>query len=337
MATGVILPTTHVFDETGVLPENFIENEQRDLPNRDIRAVATRFGSFFADTMVMRDANGVVVPREKLQFALWNEELSAKTGKDCCGAVVILDKNIPAPVYVDYHCVGGPWGASNEHIIELFQQLQADNRPVAWPNIIGKPEGYKPAHHYQDIGDLYGAEYWVAALDRLAQAFLMGDSASHDEIFRYIDGLFTELKQEIVDLGANLKTYIDQQDAIRDDKITTVDNRVTAVRTEMLAKIQTEHDAQAIINTTLQNNITTVNNALTTHAARRDNPHVVTANQAGTYSQAQIDALIAGLNNSLNNFVKKNTAEELSLTSNSGILYAWVSGGWRPIWPPHWQ
>lgn len=211
MADVNINPTSHAYDETGVLPENYIENEQRDLANMNVRAAVTKYGAFFTETFVMRDGNGVIVPRDKYQFGLFHDILSGKIGKEICSAVVVLDKNVVAPIFVDYHCVGGPWGVSNERILELFNKLNGDDRPVSWPNILGKPDAYMPAHHLQDIGDLYGAEYFVAAMERLGQAFLMGDNASHDEIFRRIDENKNNADAAIADLQSQLNAHMADQ------------------------------------------------------------------------------------------------------------------------------
>lgn len=408
--TDIITPTTHVFDETGVLPENYIENEQRDLAVRNVRAVAARFGSFFVDGFRMRDANGFPVDPSKYKFALYRNVISAKLGKNVCSAVIITDPNVVAPVFIDYHCVGGPYGASNEHILELFNQLQTDDRPVNWPNILGKPDSYNPAHHFQDIGDLYGAEYWVEALERLADAFLMGDSASHDEIWRRMDQIRTEMLQAIADQNTSLKAYIDQHDAALQTNINTVDTRVTNVRQECLnasAAVDTRLtnvrqellNADSVINdritsvqqtlqtnintvdaritsvrqellnadgvindritsvqgtlqtninnvdsrvTTVQNNlqgqINSTNSTLAAHTSNTNNPHNTTANQTGTYNSGQIDGMIAAINNNLNgNFVKKNIAEELALTSSGGYIYCFMNGAWRAIWPAQWS
>lgn len=301
MADPNVLPPTHAFDETGTLPENFIENEQRPLALRNVRALATLFGSFFTESFAMRDANGVPVDPSKYQFGLFSELISEKTGKEVCGAVIVTDATVAAPVFIDYHCVGGPWGATNEQIIALFAQLNGDDRPVSWPNILGKPDAFVPAHHLQDIGDLYGAEYWVAAIDRLAQAYLMGDNASHDEIFRRIDQNRQDINDALAQLNTSLRQYIDQGDS------------------------------------NLQGKIDALTDVVDQHIANKLNPHQVTAAQAGTYTQAQIDQLLTGLNNALAGYVKKNVGEDLALTNSNGQLYAFLNGTYRLIWPPQWQ
>ena len=368
-----ITPVSHVFDETGTLAENYIENEQRDLAQRNVRALCTRYGSFFVDSVKLRDANGNPLVPSQYQFGLFAEDLTAKTGKEIAGAVIITDATVIAPVFIDYQCVGGPWGATNEQIIDLFTQLTTDDRPVAWPNILGKPDGYKPAHHFQDIGDLFGAEYIVQALERLGNAYLMGDNASHDEILRQIDQLRQDMNQGLTDLSNALKAYADAGDArvqanldneaqIRANADTTlqgnINNEATA-RQNADATLQTninnaithadngdaalqqninaEATARQNADTALQTNINSVNTALTAHVNATGNVHNLTAAQLGVYTTAQVDALINSVNANLGNYVKKNTAEELSLTNSGGVLYAFVSGAWRAVWPPQWQ
>jgi hypothetical protein len=336
MADSNILPQSHPFDETGVLAENYIENEPRYPEDRQNRAIIARFGSFFVEGFKIRDANGKEVPKDKYQQALYRHLISAKLGKDVIGGVIITDPTIPSPFYIDYHCVGGPFGASNEHIIELFNQLQGEDRPVHWPNILGKPDAYKPAHHFQDIGDLYGAEYFVAVLERLAQAFLMGDNASHDEIWRQMDDNFKELKDDLVKLESSLRRYIDQQDAALGQRITSLDQRLTNVRNELLAADNAINARITSVQQQLQWNIDALTAALLAHTNNKANPHAVTAAQAGAYTIQQVNALVADINNKLTGYVKKNVAEELALTSNGGQLMGYVNGSWRIIWPAQW-
>ena len=259
---NIVVPS-HAFDETGTLPENLILNEQRILEARSVRAVIPRYGSFFADSFVMRDANGAVVPKTKYQQALYSDILSAKVGQDVIGGVIITDATVPSPVYIDYRCVGGPWGASNEVILDLFKKLQVDSRPVSWGNLLGKPDGYNPAHHFQDIGDLYGAEYFVAALDRLSQAYMFGDAASHDEIWRRMDEIRALAADSTSSTLTALKSYVDNALAPLNAQFAQLDARITNVRTELLAADATIGQRITSVQSTLQTNINTVGTQVT--------------------------------------------------------------------------
>jgi len=362
-------PTSHAFDETGTLPENKISNEERVLPNYLIRGLVAKFGSFYTDSFVMRDALGNIVPGSKYHFGLFNELISEKTGKTIAAAVIILDSAIQSPVYIDYQCVGGPYGMSNEYIIDLFNQINNDNRQVSWPNILGKPDHYKPAHHLQDIGDLYGAEYFVAALDRLKNAVLMGDNASHDEIFKIIDSnvdavndtivnevtiinntinnLQTYIDNKVVDLTAlvdntktylenkintdinNLQIYVNQQDAILNTKIDNTKNYLEN-------KIDNNYVVLDIV-PNINSNINSVMSALNDHINDFNNPHKTTANQTDAYSKLEVDNLLLNLNNVLYAYVRKDSNENTSIKVIGSNIYIYSNFAWRHVWPPQWQ
>lgn len=373
MSDVTITPVSHVFDETGTLAENYVENEQRDLAQRNIRAACTRYGAFFIESFKIRDANGNALLANQYQFGLFAEDLSEKTGKEIAGAVIITDPAVISPVFIDYQCVGGPWGATNEQIIDLFTALMTDDRPVTWPNILGKPDGFKPAHHFQDIGDLFGAEYIVQALERLGNAYLMGDNASHDEILRNIDQLRSDMNQGLTDLSNALKAYADAGDAKVEADLSNEAQLRAAADTQLQNNINSEATTRGNADTTLQTNInneataranavtgvqnnlnseitarqngdsalntsiTNVNNALTAHTSATGNVHNLTPAQLGVYTIAQVDALINSVNASLGNYVKKNAGEDTSVTVSGGVIYIFMSGAWRAVWPPQWQ
>lgn len=327
------------FDEAGILPENFVQNEQRILENMPVRAVRPEGGAFFVDTFVMYDANHVLVPESKYSFDLFSPTITEKIGRTIAGVAVLNDAAVPSPVYIDYHCVGGAWGVSNEAIIALFNRLMSNGRPTTWKSILGKPDAFKPAHHLQDIGDLYGAEYIVAALDRNTQAFLMGDSASHDEIFRAIDDLKggndEAMDQRINTLREELKLYIDQRDQYvlgqLQSAVDGINGRLNTVGQQLAAM-----DLRITqLSTSGTEGLAQLNQALTQHI-QTTNAHGVTLASLGGYTKQEVDAMVNETNNKLGNFVKKDTEENLSLSVINGQLYGYVNGAWRCIFPAQW-
>lgn len=328
---------THPFDETGLLPENHIVGEIRELPSRNVRAVRPQYGSFYADSFNMWDANGILVPKEKLQFCLYSELISEKLDRTVVGAVLLKDPSIPGPVAIEYHCVGGPWGVSNELIIDLFNKLQNDDRPIAFGDIIGfPPEGVKPAHHLQDIGDLYGAEYFVAAMDRLANAFMLGDKASHDELYRAILRTTEGVDLKLEALNQSLRIYIDQKIAGLNQGIVEINNRIDTINGGIDEDLNGIEVAISNLNNDLKNRINDVAVNLAQHMAT-DNAHRVTPAMIGTYDKGEIDRIVSGAGQDLSNYVKKNTAEDLSLSIREGQLTAYANGKWNVIWPAQWS
>lgn len=276
-------------DESGALPSNLISNEERTLPNNGIRnrAFTLYHGAFFVDSIVIVDsATGQQVPRNKYMFGLFSQLVSDKIHKEVATAIVITDPAISSKVLVTYQALGGPWGASNSMIIDMYNKITNDNRPVAWPDIIGKPDGYKPAHHLQDIGDMYGCEYFVEAIGRLTDAILMGDNASHNEIFELIDSINNKFSEAIDGLRAELIARMDAGDAA------------------LLARIvQAETNFQAALealDNRLSARIQALDDRLSAHILQR-NPHGTQPSDIGAPTVLEMNQAILALKNELIN------------------------------------
>ena len=196
-------------DETGTSPDNLVLNEPHELGSRQVRCIALHYGAFFTESLRVRDA-ATGQPLNSTQY--YPAELyavpTALYGKEICAIIVITDPTVSGNVLVDYQVLGGYYGASTQAIIQQLENLNLDDRPVSWPNIIDKPSEFPPTWHYHDAGDIFGFEFVVQALDRIRDAILMGDKASHDEIYRYIDRMYDELVDLIDRQGDALRAHI---------------------------------------------------------------------------------------------------------------------------------
>ena len=181
-------------DETGTRPDNLVLNEPHELGSRQVRCIALHYGAFFTESLRVRDAaTGQLLNSTQYYPAELYAVPTALYGKEICAIIVITDPTVSSNVLVDYQVLGGYYGASTQAIIQQLDNLNLDDRPVSWPNIIDKPSEFPPTWHYHDAGDIFGFEFVVQALDRIRDAILMGDQASHDEIYRYIDRMYDEL------------------------------------------------------------------------------------------------------------------------------------------------
>jgi len=270
-------------DESGTLASNLVSDEDRVLPdngNRN-RAITLLKGAFFVKSVVIKvKATGVDVPKEKYMFGLFNQTVSDKIHQTVASAIVITDPSVPKDVTVTYQALGGPWGASNALVIDMYNRITSDNRPVHWKDIIGKPDGYKPAHHLQDIGDMYGVEYLVAPIERLTDAILMGDNASHDEIFRLIDDINNRFSDAIDNLRAELIARMDAGDEYLLGRIVQAETNFAA--------------ALAALKTDLEARIKAVSDDLAAHKAQR-NAHGTTAADVGAPSILEMNQAINAL------------------------------------------
>lgn len=308
-------------DPTGANPNNLVAGEIQNLtPNRNVRAIATLYGAFFTESLVVTDvATGLpLTPNTQYYAAEMYELPTARYGKEICAVILITDPTVSNQVSLQYQALGGPYGTSATAIIQQIENLQLDTRPVAWGDILDRPSEFPPAFHLHDVGDVYGFEYLVHAIDRVRDAIEVGDSAQYDQIYAYIDHLQTVLQAEIdsgnaglsahlADFGNPHRTTATQVGAYtiaQSDAITTpINNTLQAHVANITGNPHHVTAAQVGAYTTAQSdaNLSAVNSALTTainnHIANHNNPHVTTAAQVGAYTIAQSDAnLAAGLN-----------------------------------------
>lgn len=176
-------------DLTGQHPDNFISGDLYTLQPGVNRVIVPRDGAFYTNGLVVRDASTgeVLTPNDQYVAVMYYREPSERSGLEVMTAIVITDGNVSSEVSVDLHLVGGIYSNIGPTISLLIAEMNLDNREVRWGDILGKPHAFNPAHHLHDIGDVYGFEYIVEALDRIANAILYGNQAAFDELRQYVD------------------------------------------------------------------------------------------------------------------------------------------------------
>lgn len=194
---SVVLKYTH--DKSGSSPDHRILGEPHTLKPGVNRAIILRYGSFYTHDLVVRDAmtGQELVPDEQYVPIMYYAEPSEISGKEVCGGIVVTDGTVSAEVEVDYRVVGGPYANIVAIMIDLIENLELDNREVLWGDLLGKPQFYPPTEHLHNIGDIYGFEYVVAAIDRVREAVLYRDQAIHDELRQQTEQRYQQALAEI--------------------------------------------------------------------------------------------------------------------------------------------
>lgn len=279
------IPWRYEEDRTGRNPDNLVAGEEHELSNRKIRAVGTTYGAFYGDTVVVEDAaTGQALIRgqdyEPIEMATMPSLIAGQE----VFTVILIYKTDLTKVRVTYQCFGGQYSNSMDAVVRMIEALDLGERPVSWPDIIGKPDRYPPAPHFHDIGDVYGFEYIVEAVYAVRNAILLGDTASHDEIYRYVDAWGAVLEALIEALRDDLNAHIN--DTSNPHKTTKaqvglglVDNFATATTEQAVAG-----DSNSLFMTPFLTRNAIARQALdplNAHKADDQNPHKTTKAQVG--------------------------------------------------------
>lgn len=272
-------------DGTGVNPDNLVVGEEHQLSNRAVRCVAPLYGGFYAESVVVKDlaTNMSLVRGVDYIFGELFEFPTGRYGKEIFGLIAVTKPGVTR-VAINYQALGGSYSYSMDAIIAMFDSLNLGERPVEWGSIINRPIAFDPASHFHDIGDVYGFEYIVHALERLRSAILTGDGASHDEIYRYIDKTAAENASAITDINDELDAH--KADANNPHVVTKAQVGLGSVQNYGVAS-QAQMDAGTANNVyltpvTVSKYVTDkAVTPLNTHVARTDNPHATTKTQVG--------------------------------------------------------
>jgi hypothetical protein len=279
-------PYRYPLDITGVNPDNLVEGDIRPLPIRPVRAVCPSYGAYYTEGLIVKDVATQQVLTKNVDY--YCAELfrvpTDRYGKEICGLVVIKNPAVGTSVELTYQCLGGEYSTNSEAVVQMLATLELDNRPVTWPNVVNKPDAFPAAPHFHDAGDIYGFEYVVHALDRVATAIETGDDAAHDVIYRYIDDAIAAAGGENDELVTLINNHINNTTNPHSTTKTqvglgNVDNYFTA--TQAQAEGGVVNDAFMTPLRTKQAVAAFVGNAFTAHSNNTSNPHGVTKAQVG--------------------------------------------------------
>lgn len=301
-------------DLTGQAASNLITGELHTVSVATQPAFVTNYGPFYTDALVVKrmDTGATLTPKTvgstTGQYVATQllVDMTLRTGSEICCVIVLTDQTLPnnLSISVQYQALGGPYSASVDAIQQLIDALDLTNQPVLWADILGKPVLFPPSPHLHDLGDIYGFEYLVAALERVTQAIYIGDDAQLTAVYAYIDhqinGLQSSISANSAALSAHLADY-------------TNPHRVTAAQMGLgnvpnyplasLAQAQAGTDNASLMTPylTAAEITSLIGNAFNAHLVNYNNPHQVTAAQLGlsnipNYPMATVAEAQAGTN-----------------------------------------
>ena len=282
------------FDKSARSPNNRVANESHVLSDKSVRILRPNYGHFYAHTFSMIDKKtGNVVPARSYYLEDPSETVADLTGFAAYGYVVITDATVSKNVSISYQTVGGRF--TNADVMSLnrkLDQLALDSRPVLWKNVLNKPTGYPAAPHVHSIYDTYNWQHVVYVIERLVQAQLTGDEASHDAIWRAINQLSAGSNGEVEKLRRELNAHIGATGNV---------HRLTPDGLGVYDK------------STVDSKINALRSLLIQHTTATGNVHQLTPAQLGVYTTTKVDQLINALEGRVTELAnKKATKEELT-------------------------
>ncbi len=289
------LVTRFAYDQTGTNADNLITNEPHVLSSKQVRAFAPIYGPFYADNAKIYDAatNTLLERGTQYQFVELLKELSLKVGKEIFCVVLILDQNVSSNVTITYNCVGGLYqNQSAEAIVNLYETVAADTRPVAWKDILNKPLQFDPTDHAHLLTDINGFEPVVTILERIRNALMLSDVPIYEAMVDYFNQLVATLQTDVANNNAAVAAILAQMTSLQaalnaeiiargdsdnalqleinsllsqlQTEITNRTNADTQLRSDLNAEISARTSADATLTTNLNAEITARTNADTT-------------------------------------------------------------------------
>lgn len=176
-------------DRTGVNPDNLVSSEFHALVNKPVRVVVPTYGPYYSDTVIVIDktTNAVLTRGTQFQCVEILQEATLKYGKEIAQIILIVDPTVTGEVLVTYQVLGGLYGFDMSAIVNMYESLNIDRRPVDWLNVLNKPYEYPPTLHNHVLEDVYGFEYIVVALERIRNALVLSNIPAFEFILNWVN------------------------------------------------------------------------------------------------------------------------------------------------------
>lgn len=157
------------FDPLGKNRNNLVPGEMHRLGTNERRIIVPLHGAFYTESIILVDVytNKPLKHNVHYVFDSLRQEVTALTGKEICGIIVVIDRDVSDQIALTYQAVGGPYTNNMEDILNYLPFLAEDTRTLQWKNVRNKPSEFKPVHHPHDIGDAFNFDNVAHAVERL--------------------------------------------------------------------------------------------------------------------------------------------------------------------------
>lgn len=164
-------------DLTGINSSNLVVNELHNLPALSKRAILPVYAPYFTESVTVRDNSTTSLLTRGVHYECLQlvEEATIKTGKEICEVILILDPAVSNQVSITYQTIGGLYQRTSEAIVDMYNTVINDNRPVDWVSVLNKPIAYPPSLHNHLFTETVGFEPLIVELERVRQAITLSN------------------------------------------------------------------------------------------------------------------------------------------------------------------
>lgn len=277
------------YDAVGSLARNRVIHEYHDLTAQaglQYRTFVLDHGYFYTDNVEIKDASGYNLLEDDFQCLVMSKEATLDTGLPTAAVVVILNPRVGHEVYINASMVGGPYCNINPAIAEMAAGLLNPTRKPTWRNIKNKPDKFEVGGHLHAMWELYGFEGYCNAIDRITDARMVISAKAYQTIREEydirMDGLELNLEQLMEDLRLHIAETNPHDVTVEQIALEKVQNypiiSVSEANQLGFSSLQ-RYLVPGRYKLVIDVNFT---NFLTSHITNINNPHGVTAAQAGT-------------------------------------------------------
>lgn len=302
--SGLTLP----LDPTGSASSNLIQNEPHAIGATGTRAFPLNYGLFFRESVSVIDVATGNTLVEGTQYYPTQMDLDSSLmyGQEVDAVIIIVDTTVSANVKVTYQALGGVNSLNTQVAQTAITGLDLNDSATCWANVTNKPKDYPPGPHYHQSGDVYGMEYIVSAVKRLAAAITEGQGAAQNELLQYAEDVVAEMQGMVNGAEATLQAHFScfanpHKTTAAQIGAYTTEQTVTAIAAETTARMAAD---------------ASINSSLATHEANQTNPHQLTPAQVGGFTKAQSDNAMSAMSTAVESNISANESTQNSHITN---------------------
>ncbi len=295
-------------DPTGSAASNLVPNETHSIGPVGTRAFPLNYGLFFHDSLVITDLATNLPLIEGTQYYATQMDLdsSIECGQEVDAVVIIVDTTVSANVSVSYQALGGVNSINSAVVQSAITALDIDDGAIPWADVTNKLKDYPPGPHYHCAGDVYGLEYVVSAINRLAAAAIVGQGSAQAALQQYAEDVVAEMANFIAGIETILQDHFTCYNNPHVDTADLIGAYSEAQTTAAIALESTNRKAaDAAITANLE-----------AHIANHNDPHRVTPAQVGGYTAAQSDAAMTAMQTAVQAGITANEITENAHIAN---------------------